>query len=32
MRTTSSYIKVSDEAKTKLVRLFQVEEKTVYLH
>ena len=31
MRTTSSYIKVSDEAKTKLARLFQVEEKTVYL-
>lgn len=31
MRTTSSYIKVSDEARAKLARLFKVEEKTVYL-
>lgn len=31
MRTTSSYIKVSDEARAKLARLFNVEEKTVYL-
>ncbi len=31
MRTTSSYIKVSDEARAKLARQFKVEEKTVYL-
>lgn len=31
MRTTSSYIKVSNETRAKLARLFQVEEKTVYL-
>lgn len=31
MRTTSSYIKVSDEVRAKLARLFKVEEKTVYL-
>ena len=31
MRTTSSYIKVSNEARAKLARLFKVEEKTVYL-
>lgn len=31
MRTTDSYIKVSEEAKTKLARLFKVEPKTVYL-
>lgn len=31
MRTTESYIKVSNDARTKLARLFKVEEKTVYL-
>ncbi|WP_301186737.1 hypothetical protein [Paramuribaculum intestinale] len=31
MRTTSSYIKVSNEVRAKLARLFKVEEKTVYL-
>ena len=31
MRTTESYIKVSNEARAKLARLFKVEEKTVYL-
>lgn len=31
MRTTESYIKVSNEARAKLARLFNVEEKTVYL-
>ena len=31
MRTTTHYIKVSAEAKAKLARRFQVEEKTVYL-
>ncbi len=31
MTITSNYIKVSDEAKMKLARLFQVEAKTVYL-
>lgn len=31
MRTTDSYIKVSNEARAKLARLFKVEEKTVYL-
>lgn len=31
MRTTESYIKVSNDARAKLARLFQVEEKTVYL-
>ncbi len=31
MRTTSSYIKVSEDAKEKLARAFKVEEKTVYL-
>lgn len=31
MRTTINYIKVSEEAKAKLARLFKVEEKTVYL-
>lgn len=31
MRTTTSYIKVSNEARAKLARLFRVEEKTVYL-
>lgn len=31
MRTTSSYIKVSSEVRAKLARLFNVEEKTVYL-
>ncbi len=30
MRTTSSYIKVSNEVRAKLARLFKVEEKTVY--
>lgn len=31
MRTTESYIKVSNEVRAKLARLFKVEEKTVYL-
>lgn len=31
MRTTESYIKVSNEARAKLARLFNVEKKTVYL-
>ena len=31
MITTESYIKVSNEARAKLARLFKVEEKTVYL-
>ena len=31
MRTTESYIKVSTHARAKLARLFNVEEKTVYL-
>lgn len=31
MRTTNSYIKVSSEAREKLARAFEVEEKTVYL-
>lgn len=31
MRTTESYIKVSNEARAKLARQFKVEEKTVYL-
>lgn len=31
MRTTNSYIKVSNEVRAKLARLFKVEEKTVYL-
>ena len=31
MRTTISYIKVSNEVRAKLARLFKVEEKTVYL-
>lgn len=31
MRTTTSYIKVSNEVRAKLARLFKVEEKTVYL-
>ena len=31
MRTTSNYIKVSSEAREKLARAFEVEEKTVYL-
>lgn len=31
MRTTDSYIKVSNEVRAKLARLFKVEEKTVYL-
>lgn len=31
MRTTESYIKVSNEARAKLARLFNVEEKTVYM-
>ena len=31
MRTTESYIKVSNEARAKLARLFNVEEKTIYL-
>ena len=31
MRTTSSYIKVSNEAQEKLARVFNVEKKTVYL-
>lgn len=31
MRTTSSYIQVSSEARAKLARVFHVEEKTVYL-
>lgn len=31
MRTTESYIKVSNEARAKLARVFHVEEKTVYL-
>lgn len=31
MRTTESYIKVSSEAREKLARAFEVEEKTVYL-
>lgn len=31
MRTTSSYIKVTNETRAKLARRFEVEEKTVYL-
>lgn len=31
MTITKNYIKVSDEAKKKLARAFEVEEKTVYL-
>lgn len=31
MTITSNYIKVNDEARTKLARAFEVEEKTVYL-
>lgn len=31
MRTTESYIKVSNEARAKLARVFKVEKKTVYL-
>lgn len=31
MRTTNSYIKVNEDAKAKLARAFEVEEKTVYL-
>lgn len=31
MRTTESYIKVSEEARAKLARVFKVKEKTVYL-
>ena len=31
MRTTESYIKVSNEARAKLAQAFEVEEKTVYL-
>lgn len=31
MRTTNSYIKVSEDAKMKLARVFDVEPKTVYL-
>ncbi len=31
MAITSNYIKVSDEARVKLARLFKVEAKTVYL-
>lgn len=31
MRTTTSYIKVSNEARAKLARVFGVEEKMVYL-
>lgn len=31
MRTTESYIKVSNEAREKLAQAFEVEEKTVYL-
>lgn len=31
MRTTEIYIKVNNEARAKLARLFKVEEKTVYL-
>ncbi|WP_279113262.1 hypothetical protein [Bacteroides acidifaciens] len=31
MRTTNSYIKVNEDAKMKLARVFDVEPKTVYL-
>lgn len=31
MRTTTNYIKVSEEARAKLARVFKVEKKTVYL-
>ena len=31
MRTTESYIKVSNEARAKLARLFKKKKKTVYL-
>lgn len=31
MRTTNSYIKVNEDAKIKLARVFDVEPKTVYL-